>query len=91
MEWGDAVVSAIEQLGNDIKNLQVQVNMDGRKVADGVSKVVQRSTENKFGVAIQDMPTILELFRGSGLDKQVKPDRVTKVEQEVSGIESNLR
>ena len=47
----DAVVSAIQQLGNEIKNLQVQVNMDGRKVADGVSKVVQRSTENKFGVA----------------------------------------
>ena len=32
------------------------------------------------------MPTILELFRGAGLDKQVKPDRVTKVEQEVTGI-----
>jgi len=32
------------------------------------------------------MPTILELFRGAGLDKQVKPDRLTKVEQEVSGI-----
>ena len=47
----DAVVAAIQQLGNEIKNLQVQVNMDGRKVADGVSKVVQRSTENKFGVA----------------------------------------
>ena len=27
----DAVV-AIQQLGNEIKNLQVQVNMDGRKV-----------------------------------------------------------
>ena len=47
----DAVVAAIQQFGNEIKNLQVQVNMDGRKVADGVSKVVQRSTENKFGVA----------------------------------------
>ena len=46
----DAVVAAIQQLGNEIKNLQF-TNMDGRKVADGVSKVVQRSTENKFGVA----------------------------------------
>lgn len=45
-----AIVAAIEQLGNDIKNLQVQVNMDGRKVADGVSKVVQRSNINNFGV-----------------------------------------
>ena len=32
------------------------------------------------------MPSILELFREAGLDKQVKPDRLTKVEQEVSGI-----
>ena len=32
------------------------------------------------------MPTILELFRGAGLDKQVKSDRLTKVEQEVTGI-----
>ena len=36
------------------------------------------------------MPTILELFRGAGLDKQVKPDRLTKVEQEVVVSESNL-
>ena len=32
------------------------------------------------------MPTILELFRGAGLDKQVKSDKVTKIEQEVTGI-----
>jgi len=32
------------------------------------------------------MPTILELFRGAGLDKQVKPDRLTGVEQELKGI-----
>ena len=32
------------------------------------------------------MPTILELFRGAGLDKQVKPDRLTGVEQEITGV-----
>ena len=32
------------------------------------------------------MPTILELFRGAGLDKQVKPDRLTGVEQELKGV-----
>ena len=32
------------------------------------------------------MPTILELFRGAGLDKQVKPDRLTGVEQELTGV-----
>ena len=32
------------------------------------------------------MPTILELFRGAGLDKQVKSDKLTKIEQEVTGI-----
>lgn len=32
------------------------------------------------------MPTILELFKNSGLDGQVKPDKVTKVEQELTGV-----
>ena len=32
------------------------------------------------------MPTILELFRGAGLDRQVKPDRLTGVEQELKGV-----
>ena len=32
------------------------------------------------------MPTILELFKSSGLDKQVKPDKDTVIEQELTGI-----
>ena len=44
----DAVVSAIQTLGNEIKNLQIRIDMDGRAVAAGVSKVVQRDTSNKF-------------------------------------------
>ena len=32
------------------------------------------------------MPTILELFQNSTLSGQVKPDRLTGVEQEVTGI-----
>jgi hypothetical protein len=44
-----AVVAAINTLGNDIRNLQVVVNMDGRKVTDGVSKVVSRSQSNNYG------------------------------------------
>ena len=49
---GDAVVSAIQQLGNEIKNLQVQVNLDGKKVTDGVSKVVSRNQTNSAGVTV---------------------------------------
>lgn len=49
---GDAIVSAIQQLGNEIKNLQVQVNMDGKKVSDGVSKVVSRNQTNSAGVTV---------------------------------------
>ena len=47
-----AAVAAIQQLGNDIKNLQVQVNMDGKKVSDGVSKVVSRNQTNSAGVTV---------------------------------------
>ena len=43
------VVSAIEKLGADIRQLQFVVNMDGAKVADGVSKVNSRSNANTFG------------------------------------------
>lgn len=32
------------------------------------------------------MPTILELFKSTGLDKQVKPDKDTVIEQELNGI-----
>ena len=46
------IVNAIEQLGNDIRGLEFQVNMDGRKVAEGVNKVNQRNTTNDFGVAV---------------------------------------
>ena len=46
------IVNAIEQLGNDIRGLEFQVNMDGRKVAEGVNKVNQRNTINDFGVAV---------------------------------------
>ena len=44
------IVRAIEDLGNDIRNLQVVVNMDGKKVTDGVSKVVSRNQTNSAGV-----------------------------------------
>ena len=44
-----AVVAAINTLGNDIRNLQVVVNMDGRKVTDGVSRVISRSQSNNYG------------------------------------------
>ena len=47
-----AIVSAIQNLGNDIRNLQVQVNMDGKKVSDGVSKVVSRNQTNSAGVTV---------------------------------------
>ena len=47
-----AIVSAIEKLGNDIRALQVQVNMDGKRVSDGVSKVVSRNQTNSAGVTI---------------------------------------
>ena len=45
-----AVVSAIEKLGAQLEALQVVVNMDGRKVTEGVSKVVSRSQTNSVGV-----------------------------------------
>ena len=45
------VVSAIEKLGADIRQLQFVVNMDGAKVADGVSKVNSRSNANNFGAS----------------------------------------
>jgi hypothetical protein len=32
------------------------------------------------------MPTILELFKNLGLDKQVKPDKDTVIEQELTGV-----
>ena len=47
---GGAVVSAIEKLGADIRALQVVVNLDGRKVTEGVSKVVSRDQSNNYGV-----------------------------------------
>jgi len=47
-----AVVSAIEKLGADIRALQVVVNMDGRKVTEGVSKVVSRDQSNNYGVTV---------------------------------------
>ena len=46
------IVRAIEDLGNDIRNLQVVVNMDGKKVTDGVSKVVSRNQTNSAGVTV---------------------------------------
>ena len=49
---GAAVVSAIEKLGADIRALQVVVNMDGRKVTEGVSKVVSRNQSNNYGVTV---------------------------------------
>ena len=49
---GGAVVSAIEKLGADIRALQVVVNMDGKKVSDGVSKVVSRNQTNSAGVTV---------------------------------------
>ena len=47
-----AIVSAIEQLGSDIRQLQFQVNMDGAKVAEGVTKVNSRSNANTFGASV---------------------------------------
>ena len=47
-----AIVSAIEKLGSDIRQLQFQVNMDGAKVAEGVSKVNNRSNANSFGASV---------------------------------------
>ena len=47
-----AIVSAIEKLGSDIRQLQFQVNMDGRAVAEGVTKVNQRSTANDFAMSV---------------------------------------
>jgi len=47
-----AVVSAIEKLSADIQALQIVVNLDGRKLAEGVTKVNQRSNTNDFGVAV---------------------------------------
>ena len=47
-----AIVSAIEQLGNDIRDLQFVVNMDGAKVAEGVTKVNSRSNANTFGASV---------------------------------------
>ena len=49
---GGAVVSAIEKLGADIRALQVVVNMDGKRVSDGVSKVVSRNQTNSAGVTV---------------------------------------
>ena len=49
---GGAVVAAIEKLGADIRALQVVVNMDGRKVTEGVSKVVSRNQSNNYGVTV---------------------------------------
>lgn len=49
---GSAVVSAIEKLGADIRALQVIVNLDGRKVTEGVSKVVSRNQTNSTGVTV---------------------------------------
>ena len=49
---GGAVVSAIEKLGADIRALQVIVNLDGRKVTEGVSKVVSRNQSNNYGVTV---------------------------------------
>ena len=49
---GGAVVAAIEKLGADIRALQVVVNMDGRKVTEGVSKVVSRDQSNNYGVTV---------------------------------------
>ena len=46
------IVSAIEQLGSDIRQLQFQVNMDGAKVAEGVTKVNSRSNANTFGASV---------------------------------------
>ena len=45
------VVSAIEKLGADIRQLQFVVNMDGAKVAEGVEKVNSRSNANNFGAS----------------------------------------
>ena len=47
-----AIVSAIEQLGSDIRDLQFVVNMDGAKVAEGVTKVNSRSNANTFGASV---------------------------------------
>ena len=47
---GRAVVTAIEKLGADIRALQVIVNLDGRKVTEGVSRVVSRDQSNDYGV-----------------------------------------
>ena len=47
-----AIVSAIEKLGSDIRQLQFVVNMDGRAVAEGVTKVNQRSTANDFAMSV---------------------------------------
>ena len=47
-----AIVSAIEKLGSDIRQLQFQMNIDGRAVADAVTKVNQRSTANDFAMSV---------------------------------------
>lgn len=47
-----AIVSAIEKLGSDIRQLQFQMNIDGRAVADAVTKVNQRSTANDFAISV---------------------------------------
>ena len=42
----------LQKLGADIRALQVVVNMDGRKVTEGVSKVVSRDQSNNYGVTV---------------------------------------
>ena len=46
------IYAAIEKLGSDIRQLQFVVNMDGRAVAEGVTKVNQRSTANDFAMSV---------------------------------------
>ena len=46
------IVNAIEKLGSEIAQLKFQVNMDGAKVAEGISKVNSRSNSNSFGAAV---------------------------------------
>ena len=42
------VIAAINDLGEDITNLQIVVNLDGKRVTDGISKVVSRSQSNNY-------------------------------------------
>ena len=52
IDWKKIQSDMREKLGSDIRQLQFVVNMDGRAVAEGVTKVNQRSTANDFAMSV---------------------------------------